>query len=55
MQPHNKHIVIKYHQFWSFFANCDVKIQHIDSKKQITEIFNKATRLCVVRIYMLQN
>ena len=24
IRPHIKHIVIKYHHFWSFFANVDV-------------------------------
>ena len=32
MQPHTKHIAIKYHRFWSFITNGDVEIQHIASK-----------------------
>ena len=37
MRPHTKHIVI----FQCFIANGDVEIQHIDTKKQIADIFMK--------------
>ena len=41
MQPHMKHIAIKYHHIHSFSGNCDVEIQHIDTKEQIADIFTK--------------
>ena len=40
-RPHTKHITIKYHNFWSFVANGDVKIKHINTKEQIVDIFTK--------------
>ena len=36
-----KHIVIKYHLLWSFVANGDVKIKHIDTKEKIMYILMK--------------
>ena len=33
MQPRTKRIAIKYHHCWSFIANGDVEIQHIDTKE----------------------
>ena len=41
MRPSTNHIVIKYHHFRSFVANCDVEIQHIYTKEQIADIFTK--------------
>ena len=41
MRPRTKHILIKYHHFWSFAKNFDVYIKHIDTKEQITYIFTK--------------
>ena len=41
MQPHTKHITIKYHNFWSFLVNVDVEIKHVDTKEQIATIFIK--------------
>ena len=41
MQPHTKHIAIKYHHFWSCVANGDVEVKHIDIKEKITNIFTK--------------
>ena len=32
IQPHTKHIVVKYHHFQISVANGDVEIQHIDTK-----------------------
>ena len=39
MRPRTKHIVIKYHHFWSFSANGGVDIKHVDTKEQIKDIF----------------
>ena len=36
-----KHIAIKYHHFQSFVTKGDVEIQHIDTKKQLADIFVK--------------
>ena len=33
MQTCINHISIKYHHFWSLFANGDVKIKHVDTKE----------------------
>ena len=41
IQYFTKHIVIKYHHFWSFIENGDVKIKHVDTKEHITDIFTK--------------
>ena len=41
MQPHMKHIAVKYRHFRSFIANIDVEIKHVDTKEQITDIFTK--------------
>ena len=41
MRPRTKHIYIKYHHFLSLFANGDIKIKHVDTKEQITDIFMK--------------
>ena len=32
MRPCTKNTEIKYHHFWSFFSNGDVKIKHVDTK-----------------------
>ena len=39
MWPHTKHIAIKYYHFWSFVANGDVEIKHVDNMEQIADIF----------------
>ena len=41
MLPCTKHIAIKYHHFQRFVTNADVKINHINTKEQITDIFRK--------------
>ena len=41
MRPHTNHIVIKYHNFWSFITNGDVYIKRVDTKEQIADIFTK--------------
>ena len=41
MRPRTKHITIKYHHFWSFMSNRFVKIQHLDTREHITDIFTK--------------
>ena len=41
MLPLKKHIAIKYHHFQSFVENGDVKIEHVDIKEQIADIFMK--------------
>ena len=41
MQPHTKHIAIKYHHLRSFVANGDVEIKNVDTKEHITDIFIK--------------
>jgi hypothetical protein len=41
MRPRTKHIAIKYHHFRSHIANGDIKIQWIDTKSQLADIFTK--------------
>ena len=41
MQPHTKHIAIKYHHLRSFVANGDVEIKNVDTKEHIKDIFIK--------------
>ena len=41
MQTQTKHITIKHHNFQSFFTNVDLEIKHVDTKKQITDMFMK--------------
>ena len=41
MRPRTKHIAIKYHHFRSHVANGDIKIQWIDTKHQLADIFTK--------------
>jgi hypothetical protein len=39
--PRTKHIALKYHHFQSHVANGSIKIQWIDSKNQLADIFAK--------------
>ena len=41
MWPSTNHAVIKYHHFQSFVENGDVKIEHVDTKDQVADIFTK--------------
>ena len=41
MQPHTKHIAIKYHHFCSFVSHGYVDIKHVDTKEHIADIFMK--------------
>jgi hypothetical protein len=41
MRPRTKHIAIKYHHFRSHVARGDIKIQWIDTKHQLADIFTK--------------
>ena len=41
MRPRTKHISIKYYHFRSHVANGDIKIQWIDTKNQLADIFTK--------------
>jgi hypothetical protein len=41
MRPRTKHIAIKYHHFRSHVACGDIKIQWIDTKHQLADIFTK--------------
>ena len=41
MRPCTKHTTTKYHHFWSFMSNRFVKIQHLDTREHITDIFTK--------------
>ena len=42
MQPHTKHIALKYHHFQEHFANGTIKINVIGTKDRIANIFTKA-------------
>jgi hypothetical protein len=39
--PSTKHIAIKYHHFRKHVADGTIKIEHIDTKEQIADIFTK--------------
>ena len=41
MQHRTKHILIKYHHFYSFVTNGNVEIKYVDTKEQIADIFTK--------------
>jgi hypothetical protein len=41
MRPRTKHIAIKYHHFRSHVSRGDIKIQWIDTKSQLADIFTK--------------
>ena len=41
IQPRTKHTTIKYHHFQSIAANGIVKIQHVDTREQVADIFTK--------------
>ena len=41
MRPCTKHIATNYHRFRSHVANGDIKIQWIDTKHQLADIFTK--------------
>jgi len=41
LRPHTKHIGLKYHHFRSHVENGSLKIQWIDSKNQLADIFTK--------------
>ena len=41
MQPRTKHISIKYHHFRSHIKDGSIKIQWIDTKSQLADIFTK--------------
>jgi hypothetical protein len=41
MTPRTKHIGIKYHFFRQFVSNGTVKIKHVESEKQVADIFTK--------------
>ena len=44
IQPHTKHIAIKYYHFRSFVANGDIKINHVNTKGKLW-IFYEGTRI----------
>jgi len=47
MRPHTKHIALKYHHFRSHVARGDIKIQWIDTKRQLaTSLLNLCLNLC---------
>ena len=39
--PRTKHIALKYHHFRQFVSNGTIKIQPIDTKEQLADIFTK--------------
>ena len=39
MLTNTKHIAMKYHHVWSFVANGEFEIKHVDTKEHITDIF----------------
>jgi hypothetical protein len=41
MRPRTKHIALKYHHFRSHVASGDIKINWIDTKHQLADIFTK--------------
>ena len=41
LRPYTKHTKIKYHHFWSFVANGNIEIKHVDTKDHITDIFTE--------------
>jgi hypothetical protein len=41
MCPHTEHIALKYHHIHSHVASGDIKIQWIDTKHQLADIFTK--------------
>jgi len=41
LHPRTKHIGVKYHHFRSHVANSHIKIQWIDTKHQLVNIFTK--------------
>jgi hypothetical protein len=41
LRPRTKHIALKYHHFHSHVENGSIKIQWIDSKNQLADIFTK--------------
>jgi hypothetical protein len=41
LHPCTKHIALKYHHFRTHVANAFIKIQWIDSKNQLADIFTK--------------
>ena len=41
MRPRTKHIALKYHHFRSHVRDKTISIQHIDTEKQIADIFTK--------------
>ncbi|KAL7479352.1 hypothetical protein ACHAW6_005086 [Cyclotella cf. meneghiniana] len=42
LTPMTKHIAIKYHHFCKHVSDGTIKIEHIDTKEQIADIFTKA-------------
>jgi len=44
MTPRSKHYAVRYHWFWEHLKSEDIKIEKIDTKIQIADIFTKAFR-----------